>query len=115
MSNEIGAFCNGEGIEVIKSPVIDHRLTRCVDRTIGSLKNSLLTFVHEKHPEPLEKMIERALGALRFSENTKPNLAIRGATRSRSKHCPKKSYKKKTISPKFGLVASNKNKKCLLR
>ena len=35
----------------------------------GSLKNSILLFVQEKHPEPLEKMIERALGALRFSKN----------------------------------------------
>ena len=69
MSNEIKAFCHGEIIEIIKSPVNDHRATGCVERTIGSLKNSILTFVQEKHPEPLEKMIERALGALRFSKN----------------------------------------------
>ena len=69
MSNEIEAFCNGEGIEIIKFPVNDHRATGCVERTIGSLKNSILTFIQEKHPEPLEKMIERALGALRFSKN----------------------------------------------
>ena len=62
-------MCNGEGIEIIKSPVNDHRASGCVERTIGSLKNSILTFVQEKHPEPLEKMIERALGALRFSKN----------------------------------------------
>ena len=69
MSNEIKAFCNGEGIEIIKSPVNEHRATGCVERTIGSLKNSILTFVQEKSPEPLEKMVERALGALRFSKN----------------------------------------------
>ena len=69
MSNEIKAFCNGEGIEIIKSLVSDHRATGCVERTIGSLKNSILTFVQEKHPKPVEKMIERALGALRFSKN----------------------------------------------
>ena len=69
MSNEIKAFCNGEGIEIIKSTVNDHRATGCVERTIGSLKNFILTFVQEKHPEPLEKIIERALGALRFSKN----------------------------------------------
>ena len=70
MSNEIKAFRNGEGIEIIKSPVNDHRATGCVERTIGSLKNSILTFAQEKHPEPLEKMVERSLGALRFSKNS---------------------------------------------
>ena len=69
MSNEIKAFYNGEGIEIIKSPDNDHRATGCVERTMTSLKNSILTFVQEKHPKPLEKMIERALGALRFSKN----------------------------------------------
>ena len=69
MSNEIKAFYNGEGIEIIKSPVNNHRATGCVERTMTSLKNSILTFVQEKHPKPLEKMIERALGALRFSKN----------------------------------------------
>ena len=70
MSNAVKAFCNGEGIEIIKSPVNDHRATGCVERTIGSLKNSILAFAHEKIPEPLEKMVERALGALRFSKNS---------------------------------------------
>ena len=70
MSNEIKAFRNGEGIEIIKSPVNDHRATGCVERTIGSLKISILTFAQEKNPEPLEKIVERALGALRFSKNS---------------------------------------------
>ena len=70
MSNEIKAFCNGEGIEIIKSPVNDHRATGCVERTIGSLKNSILTFAQEKNPQPLEKMVERALGALSFSKKS---------------------------------------------
>ena len=70
MSTEIIAFCNGEGIEIIKSPVNDHGATGCVERTIGSLKNSILTVAQEKNPEPLEKMVERALGALRFSKNS---------------------------------------------
>ena len=69
MSNEIKAFCNGKGIEIIKSPVNDHRATGCVERTIGSLKNSILMFVQEKYPEPLEKTVKRARGALRFSKN----------------------------------------------
>ena len=50
MSNEIKAFCNGEGIEIIKSPVNDHRATGCVERTIGSLKNSILP--KKKIPNP---------------------------------------------------------------
>ena len=69
MSNKIKAFCNEEGTEIIKSPVNDHWATGCVERTTGSLKNSILTFVQEKHPEPWEKMIDRALRALRFSKN----------------------------------------------
>ena len=50
MSNKIKAFCNGEGIEIIKSPVNDHRATGCVERTIGSFKNSILTFVQKNVP-----------------------------------------------------------------
>ena len=75
MSNEVKAFSDREGIEIIKSPVNDHRATRCVERTIGSLKNSILTFFQEKHPKPLEKMIERAHGALRFSKNATLKIA----------------------------------------
>ena len=56
MSNEVKAFCDGGDIEIIKSPVNDHRATGCVERTFGSLKNSILTFVQENHPEPLEKI-----------------------------------------------------------
>ena len=37
-SNEIQNFCNYEGIELIKSPVRDHRATGLVERTIGSIK-----------------------------------------------------------------------------
>ena len=76
LSNAIKTFCNGEGIEIIKSPVNDHRATGCVERTIGSLKNSILTFAHEKNPEPLEKMVERALGALRFSKNSTLKISL---------------------------------------
>ena len=50
MSNEVKVFCNVEGIEIIKLPVKDHRATGCVERTIGRPKNSILTFVQEKHP-----------------------------------------------------------------
>ena len=38
-SNEIQNFCNYEGIELIKTPVREHRATGMVERTIGSIKN----------------------------------------------------------------------------
>ena len=41
-SNEIQNFCNYEGIELIKSPVKDHRATGMVERTIGSIKITCL-------------------------------------------------------------------------
>ena len=95
MSNEIKAFCNGEGIAIIKSPVIDHWATGCVMRTIGSLKNSILTFVHEKHPEALEKMIERALGALRFSKNATLKISPFEAHRGREANTVLRNLTKK--------------------
>ena len=42
MSRDVKAFCNGEGIVIVQSPLNDHRATGCVERTIGSLKNSIL-------------------------------------------------------------------------
>ena len=77
MSNEIKAFCNGEVIEIIKSHVNDHRATGCVERTIGSLKNSILTFVQEKHPELLEKNDRKSPWRSQiFEECNIKNLAI---------------------------------------
>ena len=69
ISYEVKTFCNAEGNENVRSPVNDHRVTGCVERTIGSVKKSILLYAREKNPEPLEKMVERALGALRFSPN----------------------------------------------
>ena len=68
MSKEVKDFCNGEGIEIIESPVNDHRATGCVERTIGSLKNSILTFVQEKKPEPLEKNDRKSPGCSEILE-----------------------------------------------
>ena len=69
MSRDVKGFCNGEGIEIVQSPVNNHRATGCVERTIGSLKNSILTYSREEPAEPLDKMLERALEALRFAYN----------------------------------------------
>ena len=46
-SKEILILLNYEGIELIKSPVKDHRATGMVERTIGSLKNYVLTCLRE--------------------------------------------------------------------
>ena len=48
--------------------VSDHRVTGCVERTIGSLKKSVLTYAWEEKLEPLERLLEMALGALRFAK-----------------------------------------------
>ena len=68
-SKAVKSFCNSEGIEIIYSPVNDHRATGCVERTIDSLKNFVLTYAKEKDSGNLESMIERALSALRFAPN----------------------------------------------
>ena len=72
MSNE-KKIRKKEGIQIIKSPVFDHRATGCAERNIGSLENSILTYAQEKHPEPLEKMIERALANTVLRNLTKKN------------------------------------------
>ena len=47
MSKEVRPFCHKKGIEILISPGNDHRATGCVERTIGSLKNSVLTYARE--------------------------------------------------------------------
>ena len=68
-SKRVKVFCNTEEIEIIYSPVDDHRATRCVEQTMGSIKNFVLTYVKEKNYGKLEVMVERALGAWRFAPN----------------------------------------------
>ena len=74
MSKEVKAFCHEQGIEILTSPVNDHRATGCVERTIGIIKNSVLTYAREDKAEPLDRMVERALGALRFVKNATLNI-----------------------------------------
>ena len=74
MSKEVRTFCHEEGIEILTSPVNDHRATGCVERTIGSIKNSVLTYARGEKSKPLERILERALGALRFAKNATLNL-----------------------------------------
>ena len=69
LSHNVKTFCNAEGIDITRSPVNVHRATGCVERAIGSLKNSILTYAREKNLESLEKMVERALREIKFSTN----------------------------------------------
>ena len=46
-----------------------HRASGCVELTIGSLKNFVLTYAKEKKRGNLESMVERALRALRSAPN----------------------------------------------
>ena len=73
-SKEIQNFCNYEGIELIKSPVKDHRTTGMVERTIGSIKNYVLTYLQENRNYKFGLMISRALSALRFVPHSKTKL-----------------------------------------
>ena len=70
-SKAIKSFGNSEGIGIVYAPVNYHRATGCVERTIGSLKNFVLTYAREKDKGNLESMVERALSALRFAPNAK--------------------------------------------
>ena len=74
-SNKFKSVCNSEGIELMYSPVNDHRGTGSVERTIGSLKNFVLIYATEKEHKSLESMVDKALGALRFSKNATTKLS----------------------------------------
>ena len=69
-SNEIQNFCNYEGIELIKSPVKDHRATGMVERTIGSIKSYVLTYLQENK----NYKFSRALSPLCFVPQSKTKI-----------------------------------------
>ena len=73
-SNKFKSFCNSEGIKLVYSPVNDHRGTGSVEKTIGSLKNFVLTYASEKEHKSLEFMVDKALGALPFSKKATTKL-----------------------------------------
>ena len=73
-SNEIQNFCNYEGIELIKSPVKDHRATGMVERTIGSIKNYVLTYLQENKNYKFGVMFSRALSPLCFVPQSKTKI-----------------------------------------
>ena len=91
-SNEIQNFCNYEGIELIKSPVRDHRATRMVKRTIGSIKNYVLTYLQEDKNYKFGAMISRALSALRFVPHSKTKLTPFEAYHGRKANTALRNY-----------------------
>ena len=60
-SKAVKEFCNIKGIEIVYSPVNHPRATGCVERTIGSIRNFVLTYAKEDNLGSLETMVERAL------------------------------------------------------
>ena len=74
VSNETIYVRNYEGIELIKFPVKDHRATGMVERTIGSIKNFVLTYLRENKQYKFEEMISHALSTLRFVPHAKTKL-----------------------------------------
>ena len=63
-----------ESNSLVKTLVTDRRANGFVERTIGRLKNAILTYAKEKNPVFLGKMLERALGVLLFSVNATAKL-----------------------------------------
>ena len=94
-SNNFKSFCNNEGIELIYSPVNDHRRTGSVERTIGSLKNCVLTYATEKEHKSLESMVDKALAALRFSKNATTKLTPFEAHHGREANTVLRNFTKK--------------------
>ena len=94
-SNEIQNFCNYEDIELIKSPVRDHRATGMVERTIGSIKNYVLTYLQENKNYKFGAMISRALSALRFVPHSKTKLTPFEASHGRQANTALRNLTKK--------------------
>ena len=94
-SNEIKNFCNYEGIELTKSPVKDHRAAGMVERTIGSIKNYVLTYLQENKDYKFGLMISRTLSALRFVPHSKTMLTPFEAYHGREANTTLRSLTKK--------------------
>ena len=94
-SNEIRNFCNYECIELIKSPVENHRATGMVERTIGSIEKFVLTYLQENKNYKLGLMISRALSALRFVPHSKTKLTPFEAYHGREANTALRSLSKK--------------------
>ena len=94
-SNKFKSFYNSKGIELVYSPVNDHRGTGSVERTIGSLKNFVITYASEKEHKSLESMVDKALGALPFSKNATTKLTHFEAHRGREANTVLRNLTKK--------------------
>ena len=97
-SHEIQNFCNYDGIELIKSPVKNHRATGIVERTIGSKKNYMLTYLQENKNYKFGVMISRALSTLRFVPHSKTKITPFEAYHGReAKTAPRNLTKKPSL------------------
>ena len=115
ISKEVRTFCHKEGIEILTAPANDHLATGCVERTIGSLKNSVLTYAREEKLEPLEGMLERALGALRFAKNATLNLTPFEAHHGQEANTVLRNLNQKAVIKKSKLGKRFTLKICLFR
>ena len=67
-----------------------------MERTIGSLKNFVLTYASEKEHKSLECMVDKALGVLRFSKNATTKLTPFEAHHSREGNIVLRNLTKKS-------------------
>ena len=87
MSNNVKTFCNAKGIEIVQSPVNDHRATGCVERAIGSLKNSISTYAQGETTRTLGENGGKSTRSIEiFTERDTQNNAIRGTSRQGGEH-----------------------------
>ena len=68
-SKAISKCFKAEGIETVYSPLNNHRVFGCVERTLKNIENFILTYLKEKDHGKLEAMVKMVLDALRFSPN----------------------------------------------
>ena len=101
-SNEIQNFCYHEGIQLIKFPVKEQRATGMVERTIGSIKNYMLTYLQENKNYKFGFVISRALSALRFVLHSKTKL-----TQFEAYHCREANTTLRKLTKKSSLKNLN--------
>ena len=72
--NKIKIFCERENVECLKPGVCDCRAKGMVKRTIGCLKNYVMTYLRESTVQKFKPLILRALSALKLFLHGKTNL-----------------------------------------
>ena len=93
--------CIYEGIELLCR---NWSATGMVERTIGSLKNYVLTYLRENKNHKFGSMISRALSALRLVPHSKTNLTPFEAYHGREANTAPSKFDEKTIIKKSKLA-----------